>query len=269
VGDVEAYGGGNLERLGAGGQHRGRRAQQLVADLDPHPGVVQADAGGPAEQQPGPGLLQHGPAGRQDQRRLDLTVVGGEAGGDHGAEPRLREQPAELGPVDRPDRVAALAGVGHPPGQLPPLGRVGGEPDLAGPAQPDLAAEPAGEPWPAGHPGHRQLVPGGRVLAEGRDGRERPGRRALVGPVGVDQHRPQAAVDQVDGDRAADDAAADHDHRGISVGFHDTSPWKRGWWMRRRPESGHRSRWAHGSSGSPTGRPFGPTGASAPRPTWS
>jgi hypothetical protein len=217
--DLEADRGRHLGGLGPGGQHTGPGPQQLVGGLDPHPVLVQTDPG-PAGHQPHPGRLQHRPAGGQHQRRLHLPVVGGKAGRRHRAEAGPGQQPGQLGRVDAPDRVATAAGLGHPPGQPLPFLGVADPADLAGPAQPDLAADAASEPRPARHARTGQLEPGHRVLAQGRDRPERPARAALPGPLRVDQDRPHPPVDQMDRDRAPQNPGPNHHHLATTAAIH-------------------------------------------------
>jgi hypothetical protein len=133
------------------------------------------------------------------------------------------QQPGQLGLVDEADRVAPAAGVGHLPGQPAALLGVADPADLAGPAQPNLAADAAGEPLPARHARTRQLEPGRRVLAEGRDRRERSGRRALSRPLGVDDDRLHPPVGQVDRDRGPEDPGPDHDNVTVRSATHMSS----------------------------------------------
>src|SRR4029453_5805998 len=134
------------------------------------------------------------------------------------------QQPGELGLVDEADRVATAAGGEHLPGQAAPLLRVAGKAGLAGPAQPDIAADAAGEPRPARHARTRQLEQGRRVLAEGRDGRERTGGSALSGPLRVDEDRPHPPVDQVDRDRPPEDPGSNPHAAPPSIALHGRPP---------------------------------------------
>ena len=170
------------------------------------------------------------------------------------------------------DRVAAAAGVGHPPGQQLPLLGVAGEADLAGPAQPDLAADAAGEPRPARHARAGQLEPGRRVLAEGRDRRERTGRGALPGPL-AGRSGPAAPPGRPDGPRSSTRGSRPRPppprhHRCHPHPAPLPTPRPTTGVRPPRPESGHGPQSAHGATGPARGRPFGPTGDPAPGRPW-
>ena len=178
----------------------------------------------------------------------------GEAGRGHRPDPGARQQAAQLGLVDRADRVAAR-GSRLPgwPGGAPGPGRWSSGPRRrGGPTSPPRRSANRASPTQRTPTGSRSLGP-----CRGRDRRERPGRGSLPGPLGVDQDRPHP-VGQVDGDRAAEDAGPDDHHRPVVVAPHHDllcradggrAPAARVW-----PPPRFRMRLP-----APPGRPFGPT----------
>src|SRR4029450_13162075 len=85
--------------------------------------------------------------------------------------------------------------------------------DLPTPPEADLPTEPLRPAPPAPHARAGQLVVGEVVLVEGRDRGDRLRGGGRAHRSRVDQHRPDAEVDQVQGDGRTDDPAADHGNR--------------------------------------------------------